>query len=44
MAPTSKVMMPEGVDVRVMPLVRDAEGHLREVVSWRIADKAPSSG
>ena len=39
----SKAMMPEGVDVRVTPLVRDAEGDLPEVVSSRIAERAPSS-
>ena len=40
---TSKAMMPEGVDVWVMPLVRDAEGDLPEVVLSRIAERAPSS-
>ena len=40
---TYKAMMPEGVNVRVMPLMRDAEGDITEVVSSRIAEKAPSS-
>ena len=40
---TSKAMMPAGGDVRVMPLARDTEGDLPEVVSSRIAEKAPSS-
>ena len=35
--------MPEGVDVWVTPLVRDAEGDLPEVVLSRIAERAPSS-
>ena len=34
----SKATMPEGVDVWVTPLVRDAEGDLPEVVLSRIAE------
>ena len=40
---TYKAMMPEGMDVRVTPLVKEAEGDLPEVVSSRNAGRAPSS-
>ena len=40
---TSKAMVPEGANVPVTPLVRDAEVDLPEVVSSRIAERVPSS-
>ena len=41
---TSKVMMPEGVDVRATPLVKDAEGNRPEVVLSRIAGGGGGGG